>query len=62
MSEVASPVLTPAAARLRAVELYGTEVIPRVRELLANDEAHTAPQGAHEDALEDKEEVFAWRR
>lgn len=25
----------PAAARLRAVELYGTEVVPRVRELLA---------------------------
>ena len=28
----------PASARLRAVELYGTKVIPRVRELLA---AHT---------------------
>ncbi|WP_080796773.1 LLM class flavin-dependent oxidoreductase [Corynebacterium pacaense] len=27
----------PADARLRAVELYGTEVIPRVRELLARD-------------------------
>ncbi|MEV5070142.1 LLM class flavin-dependent oxidoreductase [Microbacterium sp. LMI12-1-1.1] len=27
----------PADARLRAVELYGTEVIPRVRELLAHD-------------------------
>jgi len=25
----------PAAARLHAVELYGTEVIPRVRALLA---------------------------
>lgn len=28
---------TPAADRLRSVELYGTEVIPRVRELLAAD-------------------------
>lgn len=27
----------PASARLRSVELYGTEVIPRVRELLAAD-------------------------
>lgn len=27
----------PASARMRAVELYGTEVIPRVRELLAED-------------------------
>ncbi|WP_296606340.1 LLM class flavin-dependent oxidoreductase [Nocardioides sp.] len=31
----------PAAARMRAVELYGTEVIPRVRELLASDGAST---------------------
>ena len=29
----------PASARLRAVELYGTKVIPRVRELLAETEA-----------------------
>jgi probable LLM family oxidoreductase len=29
----------PAAARMRAVELYGTEVIPRVRELLASGDA-----------------------
>lgn len=29
----------PAADRLRAVELYGTEVIPRVRELLAEKSA-----------------------
>ena len=29
----------PASARLRSVELYGTEVIPRVRELLAQDAA-----------------------
>jgi alkanesulfonate monooxygenase SsuD/methylene tetrahydromethanopterin reductase-like flavin-dependent oxidoreductase (luciferase family) len=28
----------PASARLRAVELYGTKVIPRVRELLAETE------------------------
>lgn len=28
----------PADARLRTVELYGTEVIPRVREILARDE------------------------
>jgi probable LLM family oxidoreductase len=35
---------TPAAARLRAVELYGSQVIPRVRELLAADVVHTAAQ------------------
>lgn len=35
---------TPAAARLRAVELYGSQVIPRVRELLARDDAHAVPQ------------------
>jgi hypothetical protein len=29
----------PASARLRAVELYGTTVIPRVRELLAESDA-----------------------
>ena len=29
----------PASARLRAVELFGTEVVPRVRELLAEDDA-----------------------
>ena len=29
----------PASARLRAVELYGTKVIPRVRELLADEPA-----------------------
>jgi hypothetical protein len=28
---------TPSADRLRSVELYGTEVVPRVRELLAAD-------------------------
>lgn len=33
---------TPAADRLRSVELYGTEVIPRVRELLAADAAPQA--------------------
>jgi len=27
----------PAAARMRAVELYGTQVIPRVRELLRSE-------------------------
>lgn len=31
-----------ASARLRAVELYGTQVIPRVRELLSEDSAATA--------------------
>lgn len=29
----------PASARLRSVELYGTEVVPRVKELLAQDAA-----------------------
>jgi hypothetical protein len=29
----------PASARLRAVELYGTEVIPMVRELLGTEVA-----------------------
>lgn len=29
----------PASARLRAVELYGTQVVPRVRELLAAEDA-----------------------
>jgi hypothetical protein len=27
----------PISARLKAVELYGSEVVPMVRELLAND-------------------------
>ena len=36
----------PADARLRAVELYATEVIPRVRELLAIEPAHGAMEGA----------------
>jgi hypothetical protein len=31
-----------ASARLRAVELYGTRVIPRIRELLAERPAATA--------------------
>ncbi|GAB3345388.1 hypothetical protein GCM10027300_03400 [Modestobacter lapidis] len=35
---------TPAAARLRAMELYGSQVIPRVRELLAGDDVHTVTQ------------------
>jgi probable LLM family oxidoreductase len=34
-----------ASARLRAVELYGTQVIPRVRELLAEEPAGTAVVG-----------------
>lgn len=29
----------PVAARARTIELFGTEVAPRVRELLANDPA-----------------------
>jgi alkanesulfonate monooxygenase SsuD/methylene tetrahydromethanopterin reductase-like flavin-dependent oxidoreductase (luciferase family) len=32
----------PASARLHAVELYGTEVIPRVRALLADSEEKVA--------------------
>ena len=35
-----------ASARLRAVELYATEVIPMVRDLLADAPARTAPSGA----------------
>ena len=34
-----------ASARLRAVELYGTQVIPRVRELLAEEPAEAAVAG-----------------
>jgi alkanesulfonate monooxygenase SsuD/methylene tetrahydromethanopterin reductase-like flavin-dependent oxidoreductase (luciferase family) len=34
-----------ASARLRAVELYGTQVIPRVRELLAEEPAGTVVAG-----------------
>ena len=34
-----------ASARLRAVELYGTQVIPRVRELLAEERASAAVAG-----------------